>query len=130
MSFVDPSGLKIYANDEKAKKILSALRGGKLTQSQQSLIDLLDKDGFDVNISTGNKKVGQIATTSKCENGANVGFQHTSENDLFNAGVLLHELVHARQIKQGILPGLPTSEAEGYKYFDDFIDQNGLGIKK
>jgi len=131
VNWIDPSGLKILYGDDKSKKIFDALMKGKLSGPQRALIDQLQKPGFDVTISTGQKVgSGHIAETGKGKcGGAEINFgKILSGDDMWNAGILMHELVHAGQIQRGILPGLPSSEDEGYASQKEFFNLNGLSI--
>jgi RHS repeat-associated protein len=127
VNFIDPDGMKIISGDQRAEMIYMALLASNLSTQQRGLIALLQQPGFDVTINTGKRLPrDKIAQTGEACGGAEVNFGILSSSDKFNAGILLHELLHAKQIKNGISPSSPSSEEEGYRWQYDFFKANGV----
>ena len=127
MSYTDPTGLKLNFKDKGSEALFNSLRNSsRLTSGMRGMLDRLEQSKSEISIGQSCEKPPMAAVL-----GRTTGFKGSKDseielwiggNGIYDQSVLLHELVHANQILNGIKPGEDLSEAAAYDVGFRFIN--------
>ncbi|PIS11936.1 MAG: hypothetical protein COT73_01120, partial [Bdellovibrio sp. CG10_big_fil_rev_8_21_14_0_10_47_8] len=127
VNLIDPSGLRFTFSDPASQALLNNLRNNPaLSRSARQMLDDLESSDSTINIESGtcsNRPDGGTFGRTQGYKGNNNSSVEiwSSSNGAIDQGTLLHELVHANQIRLGD----PVTEPDAYRVGNSFLRRLG-----